>query len=84
MLSVCLLTQHSGIEINQRYKLVDLLARDEPRPHDEKGNVGASFKHRHLIELPVLHGQLPVVSRKYHDCVVKHAGLSQCRNHLTW
>lgn len=76
------LTQYSGIEINQRHKLVDLPARYQPRPHDEQGNMGTALKHGHLVELPVLHGQLPVVSRKDHNSVVKEAGFSQCCNYL--
>ncbi|TNN38853.1 hypothetical protein EYF80_050972 [Liparis tanakae] len=71
------LCARSGIEVNQGHKLLDLQARHQPGPHDQQGDMGAAFKHRHLVELPVLHGQLSVVRRKDHNSVVQQAGRSQ-------
>lgn len=71
------LTQYGGIEINQGHEVVDLQARRQPGPHDEQGNTGTAFEHGHLVELPVLHGELSVVSGKNQDGVVEQAGLSQ-------
>lgn len=83
MLSVCFLTQNGGKEINQGHKLVDLQTRFQAGSHNHQGNMGTTFKHWHLIELPVLHGELSVVSCKDHHSVVEQATVSKGWNDLT-